>query len=351
MNILKNLVEAWNTSRDNDDMEEEDLSIAVPKTITPWGRVITGNAMVLAVVWLIVSILLIPFSTRGDVWAGFVTLATLGAMIGTGGIAVDIPDWHAGILFNPLTKRRRVVFQGLQWKLLWEHLEDEDPLTSLKREVSSEKVVTLPTNDPTETMEVTILIHIRVKTSGTPREDARNIIRFHSVNEDARTLDVEAEVVKMFSSHYSDKKEGEMENLLDARAVQARVLENKEDETNANKLNELEERYGIHIRIVLKRSNPDERTKKLKETPARAEALHTARHKLMRTGPNGEEPMEGKDATRASLLLDGSAEYSEHLAKWDVDLHAEGLENLENFSVIPPSTIGGGEKKGGKKKS
>jgi hypothetical protein len=318
-------------------------NIDVPETITPWGELIFWNGMVLAVIWVICSILLFPFMKWGPVWALLITMAALGMLISSGAFAADVEDWFGAVVFNRFTKKRRAMFPGFHGKLPWEYLEE--PPIPLKREITKQKKVALPTNDPTETMEVDLMVHLRFNTTGKPEKDSDNLIRFQSVEANSLEEIVFGEIVKMFAAYYSTKKEkGEMENLLDARKVQKAVL--IDDDTNHERIHQLEENYGVIIKVVLKSSNPDERTKKLKETPARAEALLVARHKLMAVGPNKEAGMEQDKARRAALLLDDVAQYSEQHLTLEID--AKGLENLRDVNVIPPGTFGGG-KKGDKK--
>lgn len=320
-------------------------SINVPQTITPV-EVHIGNIALLFVSWLMLVTLFSPDFDHERIWAGILVMVELGVMITSGAMAVELPDRHGSTIFDPLTKERRSVFQGFHFKNPWEKLET---LEDLRREAHSGGRINLPTNDPSETMELDLLIHTRVETSGSPEEAAESMKRFKSTTEDARKAVIDGEVTKMLAAHYASKgAKGEMENLTDARAIQKAVLE--DDAINRGRLHELGHQYGVHIGVVLKSSNPDERTKKLKEAPARAEALRLARHNLMKKGDGGEEGMGGEEASRAALLLDGGAEYSEHRLALDVDVNAPDLHNLRDINIIPPGSLSGGSQKGGKKK-
>ena len=318
-------------------MSHTEDSIEVPKTLSPWFEIFAWNGGLLALIYSMVAVLLYPFAKYGLVWAGVVTLAIGGILIAWGTFAADIPDWYATVAFNRLTKRRRSVFQGFHAKNFLEYLAI--PFTPLKRELTAVKTVLLPTNDPTETMQLELAVHIRLDTAGNPERAARNLIQFQSVEEHTLEEIVFGEIKKMFAARYSDLKEGEMEKLLDARAVQKAVIE--DDTVNHERVHELAEKYGVHIEVILESSNPDERTKKIKELPARAEGMRDAMAKLGTTG------MDVDKQRTSALLLDDIAEYSET----GISLDVKGLENLRNATVIPPGSLGlgGDKKKGGKK--
>lgn len=311
--------------------------VEVPKTIHPWGEFFWWNGWIFLALWTVISLLFYPLLDLGPLWAFFVTIAIFGGMVAGGTIAGNMEDWHAAVAFNPFTRRRRAIFQGFFVKLPWEKLEEPIPL---RRDISKEATFSLATNDPTETMDVTILLHMRTDTSGTPEEAAKKLQHRESIEDEAVAEVVFGEIVKMFGEYYGD---GEMENLLKLSVVQKTILS---DPTNNDRLHELGEQYGMHIEVILKKSNPDERTKRLKETPARAEALNTAMEKL-------DQGLSPERRLNASLLLDDTAEYSETHNTWDVNINAHGLENLHDVNILPPGTLGGGQpgkKRGGEKK-
>lgn len=308
-------------------------TIEIPKTITPisvwwWNTVI--SSIIFFVLWL----------PLGPFWATVFTLLGFAATIAVGIIAVDIDDYEGALLFNPFSKKRRAIFPGLHFKLPWEHIEYEDEAktkkaTSLKRLVSSEGVDNYPTNDPAENMEGNLKVHMRINTSGTAAQAADNFIRFRSIDEHALMVIVRGEIVKMFGAYYVIN---EMESLLDPKKIQEEVLANQ---VNKDKIEQIEKHWGISIGVVLESSDPDKATKDMKRTPSMTEALLKSRKRMI------EEGVEEDLAHRTSLLLDPNTDYTE--TKFDLEIKAPDLKNLQHVSIVP---LGGnpGAGKGGKKK-
>jgi hypothetical protein len=304
--------------------------IKIPETITPFG-VWFWNVAIFVAFWVV---LFLEFDLS-FFWSTIVTFVAIAASIHFGWITVEGIDYHGFLLFDPITKKRRVIFPGLHPKAFWESPE-EGSVTSLRRIIESEGEQNLPTNDPAENMVAHLTIHKRVNVSGTPEEAAKNFILLHSTSEESLTKIVRKEIVRKLSAFYSTN---EMEALLNANLIEDSVMSLPEV---VNKIKEMEDRWGISIEIILDSSNPDEATKNMKRTPAMAEALQTARHKLMEVGPNGEEPLTKDEAHRASLLLDLNTDYTER----KFDLTVKGLENAQHISVLGGL---GGDEKGGKK--
>lgn len=301
-------------------------SIEVPETITK-SSVYSGIAFLFFLSFLLLYVIF-PFT-----WAGIVAIVIFGIVTMSGVVAEDVDDWHGAIVFNHWARTRRVMFAGFHWKLPWESPEE---LHSLKREVSSEGVENLATNDPAEKMDVSLLIHIRLDTSGSPEEAAKKFVRFNSVEDHHLNTIIRTEVLNLFGQYYG---KCEMEALTKLVEIQKAVLE---DPDASQRMGELQEKYGCHIGVVLKKSVPDEVTRQYKTTPARAEALKTALETLKSAGLNEEQ------ARKAALLLDPNADFTETHTDWDVKLDAPDLKNLRNFSMIPPNMLGSG-KKGTKK--
>jgi hypothetical protein len=326
---------------------ENTEAMVVQKTVTPFS-VWTWIGFLTILVWGIWTLILT--SEKGGL---FLTLITLGVAISSGVIAVEIVDWHGVLIFNPWAKSRRVLFSGLHVKLPWEKVEEDGNgkivLTSLMRTISSKETKPHPTNDPAENMETSLLIHIRVNTSGTSEDASDNFIRFRSIKEEALTEIVRVEVEKMFADYYGGQ---EMEALLKPHTIQEDVLglseiniegtdeekeRKKKDEENRKKnrvkIKEMEKKYGVSIGVVLESSKPDKTTQDMKRTPARAEALNTAIAKLVKGG------MDHDQARRAALILDPNTNYSEER----FDLHVKGLENARDITML------GDPRKGDKK--
>jgi hypothetical protein len=312
--------------------------VEIPKTITP-GSVWVGNAFLFTLSLVVFTLLLIPFAEWWSPVCGLIaTLLALGFAIGSGTIAEEVVDFHGELLFNPWERTRRVLFPGLSFKLPWESVERDGTgavvVTSLVRIISSKGVKSHPTNDPAENMEVSLLIHLRVNTSGSPETSQENFIRFRAIAENALTEIVRAEIEKMFAEYFA---EHEMEELLKLSEIQKAVLTLP---TNADSIHEMEKKYGICIGVVLDASNPDKATKDMKRTPAMAEALREAIQILVTS-----KVMDPEQARRAALLLDPNTDYTER--KFSLDIDAPDLKNMQHFSAygVPGST----EKKGGKK--
>ncbi len=307
----------------------ESGEVKIQKTIMP-KPVLWWNI----VLFLVIGVIL--FLLFGSLFWGIVLmLLSFAASVFFGLIAEEVVDFHAILLLDPFKKGRRVIFPGLHPKLPWEELE-EGSKRSLRQVISSVGEENLPTNDPAENMKVHLTVHLRVDVSGTPKEAAENFVRFHSIEPETLKAVVRKEIVKMFSKYYA---EHEMESLLDANKIQNDVCAN-----NDSKIKELATRWGVSIGIILDTSNPDEETKKLKRTPARAEALLKSTEILKRKGEDG-TGLETEQAHRSALLLDETAEYSEE--RFVLDISAPDLKNLHDVSLIPPGTFGKG--KGGHK--
>lgn len=307
--------------------------VAIPKTITS-GWVLVTNLTSTVLMW---GILFFFFNLF---WGSVLTGLGLAAVVAFGLITVEVVDFHGLLLFNPLTKSRRVIFPGLHLKLFWESIE-EGSLESLRRIISSKGEENLPTNDPAENMKVHLTVHKRVNVSGTPEEAAQNFISFHSIDDASLTTVVRKEIVKKFGAYYGVH---ELEDLTNANAVQQAVFA---DTDIAAKIKEMEDRWGVSIGVILDTSNPDEATKDMKRTPARAESLRKAIKKLTETGPNGEKGLGDDEARRAALLLDPNADFTESRDDFNVNIAAPDLKNLRDVSLIPPGMLGG--KKGNKK--
>lgn len=330
-------------------------SIAVPKTITPWGKVLLGNGLVLLAILLVALIILLPIWGRdpqSPVVALVVTMIACGLLISNGGFAHDTPDWQGVLVFDPLSKRRRVMFPGINPKLIWEQIDGN--MTDLRRELSTtnnqgDEIEKFPTNDPAEVMEVPLTIYFRLTTEGTPVEAADNFIRFHSIEDHALQVIVRKEIVKMFGKYYAKH---EMEELLDANTIQQAVLE---DTDNAHFIEtKLEQAYGIHVGVILGPSRPDEATKAMKRTPARAESLRDARLTLMTPHLHANrdgtfttiEAMSAEEATRATLLLDDNTDYTERHNTFAFKIDAQGIENVRDINIMPTGLFGGKEDDG-----
>ena len=308
--------------------------LGIQKTITP-GSVWTGIGTLTLLVWVICAMV-----SRSLVGSTFVTLVVLGIAILSGMIAVDIVDFHGVLIFNPWAKSRRVLFSGLNFKLPWEKVEEDGSgnivLTSLVRTVSSKETKTHPTNDPAENIEMSLLIHIRVNTSGTPDEPlapqkaADNFVRFRSIKEEALTEIVRVEVEKMFAQYSGGKK---MKSLLKPHVIQEAVLKIQD---NIDKIKEMQDKYGVTIGVILESSKPDKATQDMMRTPAMAGALNAAIKKLVAG------KMDPELARRAALILDPTNDYTEER----FDLHVAGLENARDITVLGDPRKG----KGGNKK-
>jgi hypothetical protein len=302
--------------------------IKIPKTITPLG-VWIWNAIIFGAFW---TVLLWEFGCP-TFWSTILTLLGIVISVHYNGITIEGVDYHGFLLFNPLTKKRRVIFPGLHPKLFWESFE-EGSLTSLRRIIESEGEQSLPTNDPAENMVAHLTIHKRVNVSGTPQEAASNFIRFHSISDADLAKIVRKEIVRKLSAFYSTN---EMEALLNANAIEEAVLSLP---AVVDKIREMQYRWGIIIEVVLDSSNPDEATKAMKRTPAMAEALSTAIQKLVAGG------MDPELARRAALILDPNTDYTEE--RFDLNISAPDLKNLQHASFMGFGE--GKDKKGGKKK-
>ena len=305
-------------------------AVEIPKTITP-KLVWLGIGALAFLVWVICTLTL-----TSEKVGLFLTFIALGAAIFSGVIAVDIVDFHGVLVFDPWRKKRRVFFSGLHFKLPWEKTEEDGSgnivLTSLVRTVSSKETKPHPTNDPAAVVEASLLIHIRVNVSGvSAQEAADNFIRFRSIKEEALTEIVRVEIEKMFAEYYGTK---EVKELLKPHVIQEAVL-NFTDENrvriNAEKIKDMEKKYGISIGVVLESSKPDKATQDMMRTPAMADALNVAIDKLRKN-------MEPDEARRSAMILDPNTDYTEER----FDLHVTGLENARDITMIDP-------RKGGKK--
>ena len=309
----------------------------IPRTLTPisvWGWNITFVIMG----YVICSVLLSPFFEGNGNWlmGGLITLAGLGITIASGIFAVEIVDFHGVLLFNPWAKTRRVLFPGLSFKLPWEKVEHNDKgeivLTSLVRTVSTKETKIHPTNDPAVNMEASLLIHMRIDTSGTDEEAAENFIRFRSIKEEALTEIVRMEIEKMFAEYYGGK---EMKDLLKPNVIEEAV---RKVPDNDEKIKEMEKKNGVSIGFILDSSKPDKATQDMKRTPAMAEALATAMKKLEEGGIKDPDMRR-----RMAMILDPTNDYTEE--RFDLHITAPDLKNLEHASFVGFGEKGKGSKK------
>lgn len=310
-----------------------------PETIRP-ANVVFWNMVVLPFgTWAILGVLFAPFSYWSPIWGGLFMLFIIGALVVGGSFSLDVKDWYGTTLFNRFTKKRRAVFPGFHWKLAWE--TPEEPYRLLKKEISSSGIEQLPTDDPAENMEFDLLILYRVNLHGTAEQAATNFVNFTAVDEHALTEDVRAQVKQAFGEYAGGK---EMEQLLKPHEVQDAVVKNP---ANARMIRDLQEKYGIHMQVVLRSAKPDAATKALKTTPARAEALMAAREKLF----GGPHPMDEDKVDDAALLLDPNADYTHAKHDVNVNVKAPDLKNLRdvNFGYVPGGGLGSASKKGGAK--
>lgn len=306
------------------NLENNSGEIVIPKTITP-GSVWGWNFFLFAMLWTVLFLFFGPF------WSTIITGIALGSAIWGGGIATEGKDFHGFLLFDPITKKRRVVFPGLHPKCFWEKVE-EGSERSLRRVVESEGEQNFATNDPAENMLVNLAIHKRVNVSGTPEQASDNFIRFHSIPPESLTKIVRRDIVRECSRYYSNK---EMEALTNAGIIEDAILALPATKTV---IEDLETRWGVSVGIVLDSSRADDATKAMKRTPAMAEALATAMEKLDRqvTDPDMRR--------RIVMILDPNNDYKEE--RIDLNIQAPDLKNLQHVSIIPPGTMG----KGGKQK-
>jgi hypothetical protein len=306
----------------------------VPETIPRTG-IHVWNLISAVGLWAVLSVVFGIFSEKYyNEWAGFATVAIIGFMFLNGRVATTIPDWQAMVLFDPVFKTRRVLFQGFHWKVWWEQ-DREEGLVDLKRELHADDTpMILVTNDPAESMVVVPKIHLQIDTTGNPQRDAQNVINFASNDEKAITGLVRGEVGQMLQEYYENH---EMEELSKTATIRKEVFE--DNDANCRCIESLGERFGMHIGVVLESSVPTPETQDMKRTPARAEALRTAMDTLTKRGTSKLTP---EQARRAALNLDPHAEFTETHTDWKVALDATGLENLHDVQIFPPGTLGGG---------
>jgi len=316
--------------------------VKIPQTITPLS-VWVGNGILLFVIWATVTVLLVPFSEEwAPTWGLFVTFLTLGIAIYSGIITQEIVDFHGVLLFNPWARTRRVLFQGLSFKLPWEKVEEDGNgnivLTSLMRTISSKETKGHPSKDPAVTMEAALLIHLKINISGTSEQAAENFVRFRGViKEEALTEVVRATIEKMFAEYYA---EHEMQDLLKPNVIQEAVMG---DQKNKDVIKAMEEKYGSSIGVVLESSKANKATQDMMRTPAMASALAVAIKKLIDDGGMDPEP-----ARRAALLLDPNTDYKEDREEYHITLDAPDLQHLTNLrdvNIVPVGALGKGKEK------
>lgn len=314
-------------------------NVKIPETITPekvWGY----NG-------LIFGLILILFFSFG--WAWWVALLATGLLFGiailTGLIAEDIHDFKGALVFDALSKSRRVMFAGFHFKLPWEVIvtdKGEKVFTDLKKFVSCKCEKNWGTKLPARRMDVSFSIHMWVDVSGTAEEAADNFVRFRSVEDQAKKNRAETEVGKAFSSYYAEHQPDE---LNDEDKVYESVF-NTGDSASKNQamLNKIKSDYGIGIKIILEDSDADKDTAHLLKTPAITAAFMEAVNYVVEKGKEAKTEVKLEDAIKLVKLLDETADVSEF------NLNVAGLENLEHLDLSGlAAKLGKNAKKGGKK--
>jgi hypothetical protein len=275
-------------------------NLEMPKTETPREvyTYLIGLVVILGffLVWLL-----------GLFWGVAILLVILAAM--TGYYTEEVQGYNARILLDSFTGQQRTLFQGLNFKLPWEHLTRMIDLQVNLTEVLME---TYASQDAL--METKYTYTLRPDFSGNNAGD--NIILYASYQGDAIETEARSLLSMLLSDYYGGHAGSE---LLDKQRIYREVFEG---EPGKSLIADFEENHGVKITMRIKDSDFDAETQSARNTISRAKSFSDAVQKLIDGG------MVRPDAEKVAKMMNlpGVREYI-------ISLKAEGLENLRDINL------------------
>lgn len=292
-------------------------NLKMPKTKTPKSVfVILGVFTTLAYIllaWLL-----------GELWGLIVMFVILG--ITTGTYTETVEGFDARIVLNYWTGVQRTLFQGLNFKLFWEGVQDEkiDLKTDLK------EVVEQTWQSKDAMMDTTYIYTIRPDYSG---DDAgEKIIIFASYEHDAIRMEGRALFSMLFSDYYRERS---FDNLTNKEKINEEIFrKDGAGGTGRVKLEKFEKEHGVEVIVRLEDSDVDAETQKSRDIVAKSESFTEAVDKLMK-GKDGKRRMKRPEAEKVAKMMNIPG-VTEHI----VTLKIDGVPNLRDVTLLPPG-LGG----------
>lgn len=285
----------------------------MPKTKTP--RSVFYILVTLAIIVGILLWMLLGF------WGVILLFVILG--ITTGTYTENVEGFDAHIVLNYWTGVQRTLFQGLNFKLFWEGVQDEkiDLKTDLK------EVVEQTWQSKDAMMDTTYIYTIRPDYSG---DDAgEKIIIFASYEHDAIRMEGRALFSMLFSDYYRERS---FDDLINKEKINGEIF--GKTGTGRVKLEEFEKEHGVEVIVRLEDSDVDAETQKSRDIVAKSESFTEAVDKLMK-GKDGKRKMKRPEAEKVAKMMNIPG-VTEHI----VTLKIDGVPNLRDVTLLPPG-LGG----------
>lgn len=240
-----------------------------------------------------------------------------------------VPGFDAHILLNHFTQKQRAIFQGVNFKLPWEEVQEEK--IDLKTDLKEVLEQTWPSKDTL--MKARYVYTIRPDDSGDNAGD--KVILYASFEPDAIKMAGRAIFSMLFSDYFRTRSGSNLKNK--DKIYNAIFGKGKKGE---KLVKEFEEEHGAEVTVRLEDIDFDETTQKFRDMVSGAKSFDDAIKIL-----SADDKMSKDDALRVAKLMN-FVDVSE--SNINVHVVAPDLANLHDVTVL--GGVGLGDKKGGKKK-
>ena len=293
-----------------------DKKIKMPKTKTP-----RSVFVILAILALLGGALLFFFL---GFWGIIIEFAILG--LATGVYTDTVQGFNAHIALNYFTGEQRVLFQGLNFKLPWEGIQEEkiDLKTDLKEVVTDQ---TWQSMDALMYAKYIYTIKPDYCEDNLGDDAGEKIILFASFEIDAIKMAGRALFSSLFSDYYRVKPSDELKNK---EAIYQAVF--GDGTSGGNMVKKFEKEHGVEVTVRLEDSDTDQPTQKARDTVAQANSFAEAVNKLV-TGGMGRSEAE---KVVKMMNLPGVKETI-------YTLKIDGVPNVRDITLLPPGILGGGK--------
>jgi len=302
--------------------KKKEKNLEMPETKTPgwvYGLLLLIAAAIGLLLWMLLGF-----------WGIILTFVILGFT--TEIYTATVQGFDAHIVLNHLTGVQRTIFQGMNFKLPWEQVQEEkvDLKVELNEVVKDE---TYTAKDAL--MHVKYVYTIRPDVSSEKPEDpeddpGRKVILYASYEPDAIKMAGRA----VFSSRLSDYFARRNGQTLLQKAKITRAL------FGPGKLVDFEKEHGVKVEVTLEDVDFDEQTQRSRDMLSQATSFDTAVETLVKDGKG----MTREEAVRVAKLMNFDDVSETNL---NVNVVAPDLVNLRDVTVL--GGVGLGDKKGGKK--
>jgi hypothetical protein len=264
----------------------------------------------------------------GFSWGVIFLLVILAAT--TGVYTETVPGFDAHILLNRFTQKQRAIFQGVNFKLPWEEVQEEK--IDLKTDLKEVLEQTWPSKDTL--MKARYVYTIRPDDSGDNAGD--KVILYASFEPDAIKMAGRAIFSMLFSDYFRTRPGSNLKNK--EKIYNAIFGKGKKGE---KLVKEFEEEHGAEVTVRLEDIDFDKATQKFRDMVSGARSFDEAIEVLVKNGKG----MTREEALRVAKLMN-----FEDVSESNINVHvvAPDLTNLHDITVL--GGVGLGDKKGGKKK-